>query len=392
MKLIWKLLRKHISVAELSLFFIANLVGIVIILAGIQIYSDIRPLLSGEKSLIGNDYMVISHPVERVGGKPKLFSNEEIEALRSEEFVLDIGGFRSSHYEVNGSISFNGQRLSTMLFFEAVPDNFIDTKSEAWKFEPEDRVIPIIIPRNYLNLYNFGFSQTQSLPQITEELIKRVELGIELSGNGLEEEFKGYIVGFSERLNTILVPMEMMEWANARFAKGEQEEVSRLIIEVANPGAPEVTKYLAEHGYVAEDRAAESSKAMLLLNVSVVVIICIGIIFSILSLAILTLSIYLLLQKNIDKLRNLMLIGYTPRYVARPYTLLTVALNGSILVVAVVIVALLQRLYMGYLSEITAIELPCSPLASALSGVAITLLLALFNIVVIRHKINDIKE
>ena len=37
MKLIWKLLRKHISVAELSLFFIANLVGIVIILAGIQI-------------------------------------------------------------------------------------------------------------------------------------------------------------------------------------------------------------------------------------------------------------------------------------------------------------------------------------------------------------------
>ena len=131
---------------------------------------------------------------------------------------------------------------------------------------------------------------------------------------------------------------------------------------------------------------------MLLLNVSVVVIICIGIIFSILSLAILTLSIYLLLQKNIDKLRNLMLIGYTPRYVARPYTLLTVALNGSILVVAVVIVALLQRLYMGYLSEITAIELPYSPLASALSGVVITLLLALFNIVVIRHKINDIKE
>ena len=57
-----------------------------------------------------------------------------------------------------------------------------------------------------------------------------------------------------------------------------------------------------------------------------------------------------------------------------------------------VIVALLQRLYMGYLSEITTIELPCSPLAAALSGVAITLLLALFNIVVIRHKINDIKE
>ena len=37
MKLIWKLLRKHISVFELAVFFVANLIGMAVILAGVQI-------------------------------------------------------------------------------------------------------------------------------------------------------------------------------------------------------------------------------------------------------------------------------------------------------------------------------------------------------------------
>ena len=184
MRLIWKLLRKHISVFELAIFFVANLIGVAVILAGVQVYSDVRPLLSGEQSLIGNDYMIITRPVERVGSSALTFSAEDIEELRGEEFVIDLGIFASSQYEVNGSIMFNGRRLSTMMFFESVPDNFIDVESKEWRFRPSDREIPIIIPRNYLNLYNFGFSQTQNLPQITEDIIKRVELGIELEGNG----------------------------------------------------------------------------------------------------------------------------------------------------------------------------------------------------------------
>ena len=87
MRLIWKLLRKHISVFELAVFFVANLIGMAVILAGIQIYSDLSPMLTGEKSLIGNDYMIISRPIERVGGETPKISEEEIEALRGEAFV-----------------------------------------------------------------------------------------------------------------------------------------------------------------------------------------------------------------------------------------------------------------------------------------------------------------
>ena len=390
MRLIWKLLRKHISVFELAIFFVANLIGMAVILAGVQVYSDVRPLLSGEQSLIGNDYMIITRPVERVGSSALTFSAEDIEELRGEEFVIDLGVFASSQYEVNGSIMFNGRRLSTMMFFESVPDNFIDVESKEWRFRPSDREIPIIIPRNYLNLYNFGFSQTQNLPQITEDIIKRVELGIELEGNGRRGVYTGRVVGFSDRLNTILVPMEFMEWANSTYATTVSDEATRLILEVENPGAPEVIEYLNEKGYVAEDKPSESSKALFLLKVSIAVIVFIGLLFSLLSIAILTLSIYLLLQKNIDKLKTLVFIGYTPRYVALPYILMAVVLNLSVWALSVIAVSLAQDVYMGYLSDVSGVELVSSPIVSIVVGLSLAVVVILFNTWIIQHKIKQI--
>ena len=392
MNLIWKLLKQHVSIFELGVFFVANLIGLAIILCAIQLYSDIKPLLVGENSLIGSDYMIITRPVERFGQEPLRFSGEDIEELHEQAFIADVGAFVSSEYEVYGGVVFSGQRLSTMMFFESVPDAFVDVESRAWRYEMGDKVIPIIIPRNYLNLYNFGFSSTQGLPQITEDMIKRIELDIELSGNGLEEHFRGSVVGFSDRLNTILVPMSFMNWANERYADGSDAESSRLILEVADPASPELATFLRERGYVAEEQPAESSKAMYLLKVAIAIIVVIGVVFSILSIIILTLSIYLLLQKNIDKLENLMLIGYTPRQVASPYVRLTIALNTAIMLLGIGLAAIAQQLYMDHLSLLAVGDLPCSPIAAIVAGVVVAGATALFNIAIIRRKIGQISR
>lgn len=392
MRLIWKLLRKHISIFELAVFFVANLIGMAVILAGVQIYSDVRPMLDGEKSLIGNEYMIVTRPVERVGIGAPTFSDDDITDFKQQEFVVDLGQFAASQFEVSGSVMFNGRRLSTMMFFEAVPDSFIDVTSRDWHFKPGSTTIPIILPRNYLNLYNFGFSQTQKLPQITEDMIKRIELGIRISGDDMRHDYTGRVVGFSDRLNTILVPMEFMTWANGHYAAAKESEPTRLILEVENPGAPEVMNYLQEHGYAAEDKPAESSKALFILKASVAVIIGIGIIFSILSMIILTLSIFLLLQKNITKLENLVLIGHKPSYVAMPYNLMTLVLNLSVYALSVVVVWLLQGKYMSYLSEIAGFEFSGTPLSAILFGLALTAIIVTFNVFIIHRKIREISR
>lgn len=392
MKLIWKLLRKHISIFELAIFFVANLIGMAVILAGVQIYSDLKPMLTGEESLIGNDYMVISHTVERVGAKAPKISAEEIEALRNEEFVENIGAFASSKFEVNGGIEFKGRRISTMMFFESVPDEFIDVEAKEWHFAPGDDVIPIILPRNYLNLYNFGFSQTQGLPSITEDMIKRVEISLRINGNGHYDNYSGYVVGFSDRLNTILVPMSFMSWANSYYSTDDSVDATRLILEVQNPSDPAVINYMEENGFVAEDKPSESSKALFLLKVCVAIIVAIGAIFSLLSIIILTLSIYLLLQKNINKLENLVLVGYRPLYVAMPYILMTIVLNVGVLIVSLVCVGFAQDAYMNYLGSLFGITLASSPAASIIAGIVITIVVMLFNFLIIYRKIAQISR
>ena len=392
MRLIWKLLRKHISIFELSVFFVANLIGMVVILGGIQVYSDLKPLVAGDNALIGNDYVVISKPVKRLNSKTN-FSDEEIKQLEEQDFTLRLGKFTPAQYKVYGGVNIGGQGFATYMFFEAIPDEFIDVRSKEWKFQKAKHKVPIIIPRNYLNLYNFGFSQTSDqLPQITESMMKDLELELTLSGGNHSDKFKGQVVGFTDRLNTILVPYDFIEWSNKRYAKDEKVEFSRLILEVENPSDPNLLNYFKEHGYAAEDKPAESNKALFLLQVSVAVIIGIGVLFSILSLIILTLSIYLLLQKNIEKLRTLVQIGYKPAMVAAPYNAITIILSASIMALSLWILAHLRPLYIDYLTESTQREINTGMTLTIVAGFIIMTAIILFNMSVIRRKIAQISK
>ena len=50
MRLVWKLLRQHISFPQLAGFFFANLCGMVIVLLSAQFYKDVLPVFTeGDK-------------------------------------------------------------------------------------------------------------------------------------------------------------------------------------------------------------------------------------------------------------------------------------------------------------------------------------------------------
>jgi hypothetical protein len=223
-------------------------------------------------------------------------------------------------------------------------------------------------------------------------MIKSVSLGLRLSGNGLSEDYNGRIVGFSDRINTILVPNDFLTWANKYFAGIDNLDPTRLILEVSNPSEPTLLSFLEEHNYEIENKPSESSKALFILKVCIAIIICIGVIFCILSLIILTLSIYLLLQKNINKLENLVLIGYTPRRVAMPYKAMTLILNLSILAISLVLIYIAEEHYMSYLSEIAGYTLAANPTTAIITGIIFTAIVIAFNFFIINRKIREISR
>lgn len=241
--LVWKLLRQHISIGQLTGFFFANLFGMVIVLLSAQFYKDVVPIFTEGDSFMKKDYMTATKKISTLGsfaGKSNTFSSEEIEELKKQPFTRSVGAFTPSQFKVSAGLGMQeaGIHLSTEMFFEAVPDKFVDVSLDKWHFDENTHTIPIIIPRNYLNLYNFGFAQSRSLPKLSEGLMSLIQMDILMRGNGRVEQYKGNIVGFSNRLNTILVPQSFMNWANQNFAPDSQPDPSRLIIEVNNPLMP----------------------------------------------------------------------------------------------------------------------------------------------------------
>ena len=335
MRLVWKLLRRHISLPQLAGFFLANLLGMVIVLMSLQFYRDVKPIFSEEDGFIRPDYLILSKRISSLGaiglGSTNTFSQRDIDELTSQPFAKRVGAFTASQYKVSCSMGIEGlAQIGTEMFFESVPDAFVDVDLTKWHFSPEDGVVPIILPKTYLAIYNFGFAQSQNLPKLSEGVIGMVEMTISMRGNGLNEYIKGRVIGFSSRLNTILAPESFVRWSNERYAPDAEDEPSRIILEVSNPADDAIVHYINEKGYEMEDDKLDAGRMTFFLRLVAGIVMLVGLLISLLSFYILMLSIYLLVEKNTEKMRTLLLIGYSPAKVALPYQLLTIGMNAAV--------------------------------------------------------------
>lgn len=99
------------------------------------------------------------------------------------------------------------------------------------------------------------------------------------------------------------------------------------------------------------------------------------------------LSIYLLVQKNSYKLENLLLIGYSPSSVARPYQWLTIGLNAGVLIIALALLWAVRNTYLDVLLTLLPDIDDVSFIPTALLGLALLMVVSMINVVVIRHKV-----
>ena len=395
MRLVWKLLRRHISLPQFAGFFLANLLGMVIVLLSLQFYRDVKPILSEEDGFIRPDFLILSKRISALNsiglGTVNTFSAKDIEELQAQPFTKRVGTFTASQYKVACTMGINGvAQLGTEMFFESVPDAFVDVDLKKWHFAEGDDVVPIILPKTYLAIYNFGFAQSQNLPKISEGIVGLVELTISMRGNGRNEYIKGRVIGFSTRLNTILVPESFIRWSNARYAPEADTEPSRIILEVSNPADDTIVNYINEKGYEMEDDKLDAGRMTFFLRLVSGIVMLVGLLISMLSFYILMLSIYLLVEKNTEKMRTLLLIGYSPARVALPYQLLTIGMNAVILLIVTCVLCQLRTLYLERLHVVFPQMTGGSILPAILLGILLFTFVSCMNVLIIRHRINQI--
>ena len=390
--LLSKLLRKNVSSMQLGGSAIANLIGLIIVGIALQFYLDLRPIFNDEESFVKSDYLVVTRKVTGMdalmGGSE--ISEAEVADIEAQPWVRRVGRFTASDYEVRAAVALgsSGAAMTTQLFFESIPAEFLDVNSAEWHFDERNPVIPVIVSKDYLSLYNFGFAAAQGMPKISEGMAGMIPLQFTISGNGLSQSFSGRIVGFSARVNTILVPEEFMHWSNSRFGSGSAAGASRLIVEVNAPGDIKIEQYIAEHNFEVAGDKANSNKAGYLFTIAVSVVAAVGVLISLLSFFVLILSIMLLLQKNTKKLQDLLQLGYTPMQVSGYYIRLVLRVNDAVLILALVLIFVARLIYLPMLEP-----LGIEAASTALTIVAVIGLVALItigNAVAIMRHVNKL--
>lgn len=294
---------------------LGTFIGLFLLLSTFQFYFDVQKLLKGDANP-SDQYVQINKKVNLFNtlGVKAGFSEAEIEALRTKPFIESVGKFTANDFRVGASSDMLG--FYTELFFESVPADFLDVKEPAFRWSEGQNTIPVLISKDYLALYNFGFAPSQGLPQLTPSTVGKLNMEITVSGQGKKQSFNGKIVGFSDRINSILVPSEFLAWANTNFGS-EPGLASRLILKVSNPMAKEFQAFLKEKGYEVSAGRLIGSQFGVLLKIVLTILWSMGLLILALSLLVFVLNFQLMVAQSRPEIRLLLETGHYPKQIGQ---------------------------------------------------------------------------
>lgn len=307
---------------------IGAFLGLFLLLAAVQLFHDIRSLTNGKAE---DRYLLINKKVNIFNtlGAASAFTLEEIDTLGQQNFVAGIGKFTPSTYQVSASSSMLG--FYTELFFEAIEDKYLDVLPRKFKWQAGQQEIPVIISRDYLALYNFGFAPSQGLPQFTPNTIKKVSVDITLKGRGQRQTLSGRIVGFSDRINSVLVPQNFMDWANNKFGNTSKRNISRLILETDNPYSPALRRFLKANNYEVASGKLIGGQIGLVINIVLGLVAFIGFIITLLSILVFALNFELMISRSQRNIGLLMQLGHRPKQISDLLVKRSIRLFGTVL-------------------------------------------------------------
>lgn len=350
-KLLRKLLLRHKSNNRLWVSLLALCVGSTLLLLSVLIWWNFQQVLDGssDNDSLGSTFLTIGKNVTNdMMGKPdiSLFKPREIEAMRSAPQVQDMGVLVSNRFPVYATFNAGVAGFSSEMFLEAVPERLLDKKPDAWQWQPGNLTVPIILSSDFLNLYNYGFALSQGLPQLSQSSIKALAFDLKIGRGDITQTYTARVVGFSDRINSVLVPLSFVEYGNQTFAPNVVFAPSRLIVKVKDPSDNAFISFLKSRDYTTNAEQLRWNKlrgiisgvtsatgllALLLMGIGTLVFI---------------LFIELTIAKAAQSLSLLLQLGYSPRYLSLfmlrrfvPLVLLALAVSAVLACVAQDIVA-----------------------------------------------------
>jgi hypothetical protein len=260
------------------------------------------------------------------------------------------------------------------MVLESVPDRFMDKRPDEWGWEAGSRRVPVILSSSFLSLYNYAFSPSQGLPQLSEETIKALPFKLTIGVEPQATTYVAQIAGFSDRITSVLVPESFINYANG--SANANVGASRLVVRVKDPSSTEFAKYLEAHGYVTNSEQLRWNRLRAIVQVVALITGALALLLLGISVLVFILFIELTVARARSSVQLLQEIGYSPgalkTFLTRRFLPLLLSAVGAAVVLAVLLQVLAH--FMGTYAGLHFARVPGWPMWLCLIIVAMLLL------------------
>ncbi len=328
-------------------------IGLFITLLSIQFFLDIRQI--AKRSEDEKNYIIVNKTVNVANMFDKsisMFSEAQLDSLKQQPFVKDMGLFRTNTFNIYADVS-EQMGLAFDLYMESVPNRFLDTIPANFEWDSTADFVPVMVASDFLRIYNFSLTMSQKyMPQLSPLTIQMIPIKIKISGNGSSRMVTAKVVGFTDRIPSVLVPEDFLLWANDKYGDGPSPQPTRVILEVDDPANEQIKAYLTAKSY---DTNADDLRLGGMANTLQIVSAITGTIggmFVFLSFAIFLMNFQLIISRAKEEIGILLDLGYRPSELAntlnKQFLIILVGCAVSVIAILAGLVAAMHSLLNDY--------------------------------------------
>lgn len=341
------LLQTNTSTASRWFSYIGLGVGVLLLLCSVQMYINIQQLV--KKNNIrknGYDYISISKTItnESMGQPDKNdFNQKEIDELKAQPYIDDVAPLYANQFKMELSGG-SYVPLQTDFFLESIKNDFLDTLPPTFQWQPGSTDVPVIISSDFLEIFNV-FAPGYGVSQLSEKTARSIYIFLKCSGNGKEQTFRGSIVAFSDRINSILVPQTFLDWANKTFGNDNPLSASRIFIKTKDANDPKFLSFLDQKNYKVNRDKTQFGRTKQVMQGIFSGLGVFGLLVVIMALMLFSFYLQLVIARSKDNLQLLLQLGYSPNWLSKNVSRRFIPVYIFIVVISLAATQALQWLF-----------------------------------------------
>jgi hypothetical protein len=337
--------------ASRLLSYIGLGIGVLLLLCSVQMYININQLLKEKNpKKNGFDFISVTKIITDANmARDNRFTTEDLKEIQAQKFIDDAAPLIANQFRVKASAG-SIIPFSTDLFLESVNEKFIDTVPPNFTWAPGQLDVPIIFSSDFLEMYNV-FAPSQDLPRLSQNTISSVKIIMECYGPAGVQTFRGQIVAISDRINSILVPEQFMQFANKNFGGITTVPASRIYLKTKDANNPELLSFLEKKNYHVNKDKTKFGRIKQVLQAIVTGLAGFGVLVILLAMVLFSFYLQLMIARSKENLQLLLTLGYSPQWLSKTVAKKWIPVYIAVVIAAVAITAVLHFSFQHFVMQ-----------------------------------------